>query len=141
MSFWTLYFLSRLDSLKDMFSGLGVVSGIVAVIAVVVYVIFKADPSLRPYCSEAGKYIEHGFEKLARKASPFLIGFCFLCIVGWVFTPTFKETLAFISVDYITHNERVIENGEKLLDLVEDVIDDKLQAISGTPAEEVVEGE
>lgn len=117
MSFWTLYWLSRLDGIKEFSIALAVVSGTCFVVMMFMWFFTKG-----PYMGQMEKKIHEGIPKTFY----FIIPIFILSLLVSILTPTYKQALAFMGIDYVTHNERVIENTDKALDVFESYIDQKL---------------
>ena len=121
MSFWTLYWLSRLDGLKYFF----LVGGWIAVAMLGFGIIVL--------CATSDPYFEG--EKIARKLVKKSFKSVLLVSIVGIFigtmVPTFKEAIVFMGIDYVTHNERVLENTDKAIDVFESYIDQKLNQLQG----------
>lgn len=120
MSFWTLYWLSRLDGLKGLSIAFAVMLG-----ASICVVFFVWSITKEPYLSKR----EERVHKQILKWLYLIIPIFMLSIVSSVLTPTFKQALTFMGIDYVTHNERVLENTDKAIDVFEAYIDKKLNQL------------
>lgn len=125
MTFLELYLLSRLDGLQVLFRVGAVVS--VAIFVVCCFIVFCKWLDAYREAEEAKikKVVRNGLPKLA-----ILLGIPMLiCVLGSVATPSFKEALTFLGVDYATHNERIGNNVDKTMQVFENFIDAKLKQV------------
>lgn len=127
MSFWTLYWLSRLDGFKELLVFFSVVGGIILAVSVIFF--FLADGG-------SNDKEEVTVHRISRLGMCVFIPVFIISISGQVLIPTFKQALMFMGIDYVTHNERVLENTDKAIDVFEAYIDQKLNQIKGGKLDE-----
>ena len=116
MSFWTLYWLSRLDMVIQLGVGMTIM-GFIAIVFAVLGITF-------------GKI--HEEKEVLRVSKIVLYAAIPIVVIGVLvqgLVPTYKQALTFMGVDYVTHNERVLENTDKAIDVFESYIDQKLNQL------------
>lgn len=125
MTEWQMYWLLRLDGIKDMFEVITVLLTIAVVLLgigfLVCFFISKADE--HEDATRVAKSLKHGFL--------ITVLLCLFFTFVWILLPTTKQMAAILVVPKIINNEQVQELPEKIVELGNEWMDDKIKELKG----------
>lgn len=119
MSTWTLYWIIKLDSLIGL-------SRVIFVSILVVFIVLGIIVAVEYGEDRTTRVLEVTKKVIKRYLAPI----CVLCILLSTFLPTTKQFLSIISVSYVTQNEKVVTTADKIFDVLDKYLDNKLEKIT-----------
>jgi H+/Cl- antiporter ClcA len=117
----TMYWITRLDKLCSVMSGLAIAFGIVGGFSTVVFVIsYGMTASGDGDCKITAKVFKW--------LTAFTIPLFFLFLLGWAFVPTTKEYAAIKLIPAIVNNQEVRAEAKDAYELMKEWLKDRVEA-------------
>lgn len=114
MEAWDLYWITRLDEIKNVLEVISLLSTVGLIIIGLL--------SIFAFIEEIDT-----FKKSLKSFGSLILMVLILSMGLHAFIPTTKQYLAFISIDYIIHEEKVIDTADKLYEVLDQYLDNKLE--------------
>ncbi len=126
MTGWQMYWLLRLDGIKDMFQGLAAICTTVGVIGLAASVIFK-------FIYIMDKEDDGVLEVANYLRKPIFVLFVVsgIALLGQMLLPSTKQMAAIIVVPKIVNNKQAQEMPENLIELCNEWTKDKIKELKG----------
>ena len=116
----TMYWITRLDKVSSVLSGLavacGIVGGIMTIVAVIMCPMAASDGDFTPAA------------RMTKRGSLITMPLFLIFLLGWAFVPTTKEYAAIKLIPAIVNNQKVQTEASDVYELLKDWLKDQVQA-------------